>query len=220
MQKELRHSAPYLLKPIRLIPEKAHVTVKRGIHKIMIELMAPQDYVVKSSKTRTANARKYWQKIIPRLCLASLLLCSSTHAEVIRTAMNEAGVVVLTNSEVQTGELNLSNLRAIFTIRKRSWDDKTPIKVFVLPDQNPLHQQFCKSVLKVYPYVLREQWDRLIFSGTGIPPTIVSNEQELQAIINATPGAIGYAPSDTLSSTAELSRSSSELFVLRTSSEY
>tara|TARA_R110001599_G_scaffold5930_1_gene29330 strand:+ start:15770 stop:16153 length:384 start_codon:yes stop_codon:yes gene_type:complete len=127
---------------------------------------------------------------------------------------------VLTNSEVDAGDLNLANLRAIFTIRKRSWDDKTPIKVFVLPDQNPLHQKFCKSILKVYPYVLREQWDRLIFSGTGIPPTIVNNEHELQAIINATPGAIGYAPINSTNDVATVSGPATKLFVLRTSSEY
>jgi ABC-type phosphate transport system substrate-binding protein len=159
------------------------------------------------------------RRLIYAFWLASLF-CGGSHAEVIRTALNDSGVVVLTNAEVQAGDLSLANLRAIFTIRKRSWDDKTPIKVFVLPDQNPLHQKFCKTILKVYPYVLREQWDRLIFSGTGIPPTIVKNEQELQAIINATPGAIGYAPLSSTSDVATISGQSKNLFVLRTSSEY
>ena len=67
----------------------------------------------------------------------------------------------------------------------------------VLPDNHELHQRFCKSVLKVYPYVLREQWDRLLFSGTGIPPITVGSEEELIALVNATSGAIGYAAVDT-----------------------
>jgi len=145
-------------------------------------------------------------------------MLSASYAEVFHTALNDSGVVVLTNTDVQSGELSTSNLRAIFTIRKRSWDDKTPIKVFVLPDQNPLHQQFCKSILKIYPYVLREQWDRLIFSGTGIPPTVVDNEHQLQLMIESTPGAIGYA-SSSANDTAEITNTSANLFVLRTSSE-
>ncbi|WP_373083084.1 hypothetical protein, partial [Zhongshania sp.] len=82
-------------------------------------------------------------KLTKVLLITTTLFTSTAYADVIRTALNESGVMVLTNSEVQTGELSLSSLRAIFTIRKRSWDDKTPIKVYVLPDGNPLHQKFC-----------------------------------------------------------------------------
>ncbi|MEX1667593.1 hypothetical protein AB4876_01640 [Zhongshania guokunii] len=145
-------------------------------------------------------------------------MSQTSYAEVFQTALNNAGVTILTNTEVRSGELNTSSLRAIFTVRKRSWDDKTPIKVFVLPDQNPLHQQFCKSILKIYPYVLREQWDRLIFSGTGIPPTVVENEHQLQLMIESTPGAIGYASNSPID-VADISNFSANLFVLRTNSE-
>ncbi|WP_344932960.1 hypothetical protein [Zhongshania borealis] len=185
----------------------------------MTSSIAPQKSIVTNPIPISPHqVRRPW--LAYALCLSLSLFASGSYAEVIRTALNDSGVVVLTNSEVEAGDLNLANLRAIFTIRKRSWDDKTPIKVFVLPDQNPLHQKFCKSILKVYPYVLREQWDRLIFSGTGIPPTIVNNVQELQAIINATPGAIGYAPISSTNDVATVSGPATKLFVLRTSSEY
>lgn len=77
-------------------------------------------------------------------------------------------------------------------MRQRNWDDNTPIKVFVLPDKHPLHKSFCKSVLKVYPYVLRGHWDRITFSGTGVAPTVVSSEEQLRELVSRTPGAIGY----------------------------
>jgi hypothetical protein len=99
------------------------------------------------------------------------------------------------SSGVNVDELTLGNLRAIFSVRKRSWDNDLPIKVFVLADQEPLHQEFCKTILKIYPYVLREQWDRLTFSGTGIPPTVVGSEEQLRQAIANTPGAIGYVMS-------------------------
>ncbi|MFT7404393.1 hypothetical protein [Zhongshania sp.] len=142
----------------------------------------------------SACAKSCKLQVAPFL-MCALLASFSCHnyAEVTLTALNDGDIVVLTHADVKTGELNLNNLRAIFSIRKRSWDNKIPIKVYVLPDKNEIHQKFCKTILKVYPYVLREQWDRLIFSGTGIPPTTVDTEEELQEMVNATPGAIGYA---------------------------
>ncbi|WP_373083678.1 hypothetical protein, partial [Zhongshania sp.] len=197
-------------------PKKPCTAVKHGIH---MAIMGSQNKVVNSAKTLCSATHCSLKKLTKVLLIITTLFTSTAYADVIRTALNESGVMVLTNSEVQTGDLSLSSLRAIFTIRKRSWDDKTPIKVYVLPDGNPLHQKFCKSILKVYPYVLREQWDRLIFSGTGIPPTIVNNERELQELVNATPGAIGYAPITSVNETAS-NAPLAKLFVLRTNSEY
>ena len=108
----------------------------------------------------------------------------------------ETTVKLIAHDSVVLESLNISTLRAIFSLRKRSWENQTPIRVFVLPDNHPLHKHFCKTVLKIYPYVLREQWDRVIFSGVGTPPTIVKDIDELHRIVKTTPGAIGYAPSN------------------------
>lgn len=107
-------------------------------------------------------------------------------------SINSGDVSVLTHAELETSKLSVSRLRAIFSMRQRNWDDDTPIKVFVLPDKHPLHKNFCKSVLKVYPYVLRGHWDRITFSGTGVAPTVVSSEEQLRDLVSRTPGAIGY----------------------------
>ena len=100
--------------------------------------------------------------------------------------------LIVNNSSVHPEELSVTELRAIFSMRRRTWDDDSAIRVFVLPEHHPLHQSFCKSVLKVYPYVLRDQWDRIIFSGTGTPPTVVDSVEKLQQLVAKTPGAIGY----------------------------
>ncbi len=124
------------------------------------------------------------------MTLAICLLFSSASSATEPTP----GVKLLTHGSIDASSLNISTLRAIFSLRKRSWDNKTPIKVFVLPDNHPLHKRFCKSVLRVYPYVLRDQWDRVIFSGAGTPPTIVKDAEELRRAVQSTPGAIGYLP--------------------------
>lgn len=141
------------------------------------------------------NKSKY--SISPRFrrfaLMLSVVICCESYADVVRTKLNDSGVAVITHVDVDVEEITLSNLRSIFSVRKRNWDNNIPIKVYVLPDKNPLHLLFCKSILKVYPYVLRDQWDRLLFSGTGIPPITVKSEEDLRAIVSATPGAIGYS---------------------------
>lgn len=93
---------------------------------------------------------------------------------------------------VSTGHLSRNLLRSIFSMRLRTWQDGQPIRVFVLPDNAPLHSAFAKQELNIFPYQLRSAWDRLVYSGTGQAPFIVHNEEEMYARIISTPGAIGY----------------------------
>lgn len=83
-------------------------------------------------------------------------------------------------------------LRGVFGMRIRAWPDGTPVRVFVLEDSHPVHQEFAKSVLQMYPYQLRQNWDRLLYSGTGQPPIVVASEEELLRRVAETPGGIGY----------------------------
>lgn len=77
-------------------------------------------------------------------------------------------------------------------MHKKTWADGTKIRVFVFPDDNALHQSVAKEKLNVFPYQLRANWDRLVFSGTGQAPIQVSSNEEMLERIANTPGAIGY----------------------------
>lgn len=101
-------------------------------------------------------------------------------------------IQVVTNTDVPVKSLPVASLRAIFSMRVRNWPDGQPVRVFVLPDRDDLHLTFSKEVLHVYPYVLRDTWDRMIFTGTGQTPIEVANEQQLLQLVAETPGAIGY----------------------------
>ena len=99
---------------------------------------------------------------------------------------------VIANPSVTEKNLSKSSLRAIFGMRLHAWPDGTAIRVFVMPDDTPLHAAFSKEKLNVFPYQLRSAWDRLVFSGTGQAPDIVSSPEEMLARVASTPGAIGY----------------------------
>ena len=99
---------------------------------------------------------------------------------------------LVVNRPAQEAEVSRPFLRGMFGMRVRAWPDGTPVRVFVLPDTDPTHVAFCTEILQVYPYQLRQNWDRLVYSGTGQPPIEVASEEELIKRVAQTPGAIGY----------------------------
>ena len=102
-------------------------------------------------------------------------------------------MVIIVNPNVSVASVSQNAVRAMFAMKLLQWPDGQPVRVFVLPDDNPLHRTFCKEVLDVYPYQLRQTWDRLVYSGTGQAPTEVVSEEEMLKKVASTPGAIGYA---------------------------
>ncbi|SET00101.1 hypothetical protein SAMN05216326_1099 [Nitrosomonas marina] len=104
----------------------------------------------------------------------------------------ESHYQIVTHPSVNEDSISKNYLRAIFSMRPRAWSNDLIIKVFVLPDDNPLHHSFAKEQLGLFPYQLRQSWDRLVFSGTGQAPTTVSSNEEMRLRIMNTPGAIGY----------------------------
>lgn len=103
--------------------------------------------------------------------------------------------IVIAHPRVQEAALPRSTLQAIFSMRLTRWPDGTPVRVFVLPDDQPLHRAFCLEVLGIFPHQMRLAWDRLVFSGTGQAPVEVGSPEQMVAAVAATPGAIGYARS-------------------------
>ncbi len=102
-------------------------------------------------------------------------------------------VELIVNSSVPITSLSATEARNIFTMRTQQWPNGQPIKVFVLNDDHPLHQQFSKENLHVFPYKLRRTWDRNIYSGTGGAPTTLNSEEEMIEAISTLAGSIGYA---------------------------
>jgi len=110
----------------------------------------------------------------------------------IPTSFAADNIQVIVNSATAMRDLSRTSLRAIFSMRMKQFPDGTPVVVFVLPDRDERHRAFCKEALQVYPYVLRDTWDRMVFTGTGQTPIEVATQEELIKRVAATRGGIGY----------------------------
>jgi hypothetical protein len=121
------------------------------------------------------------------------LLLWALVAQLLPAQASAGGVEVIVSPDQSSVPVDRGMLRAIFTTRLRQWPDGTPIHVFVMPDDSVVHDLFCREQLGMYPYVLRELWDRLLYTGTGLTPTVVHNDAEMRLRVRTTPGAIGYS---------------------------
>jgi hypothetical protein len=99
---------------------------------------------------------------------------------------------LIAHRDVSISQLTRNEARLLLSMRVSTWPDHTPLRVFVLPDDNALHRDFALNVLGVYPYQLRRAWDRQLFSGTGQAPETVRDEAEMLRRVTRTPGAVGY----------------------------
>lgn len=115
-----------------------------------------------------------------------------THAPVPNDVAQSIQSAIIVHPKNKNTQLTLNQARAIFSLRVRQWTDGSTIHVIVLRDQNPIHIDFLKSILKILPHQLRRHWDRYIYSGIGQGPTVVNNQQDMISMVNQLPGAIGY----------------------------
>ncbi len=99
---------------------------------------------------------------------------------------------MIVNPRVGLSTITTNEARLFMTLRLKAWPNGVPVKVFVLPDDDPLHRRFVKNVLGLFPYQLRRVWDRQLFSGTGQAPTTVETEAEMIRRVAADPGGLGY----------------------------
>lgn len=130
---------------------------------------------------------KKTKSIIVRLCAMLLLVLLS---------LPSYSAVVIVNGSTGASTMSLSEVRAIFSMRLRRWENGMAVSVFVLKADSTAHADFCKTVLNIYPQQLQAAWDRIVYSGTGNAPTVVNSEEEMRAAIANTPGAIGYVSGD------------------------
>lgn len=134
---------------------------------------------------RNAGTGRRLQRLVAPLILL-LLSIGASHE------LRAQSVEIIVNPDIASVQLDRDLLRAVFTMRLRSWPNGPAVRVFVLPDTDPVSDRFYREQLGMYSYVLRSAWDRMVYTGTGLAPTLVHSEEEMRQRVRATPGAIGY----------------------------
>jgi ABC-type phosphate transport system substrate-binding protein len=93
------------------------------------------------------------------------------------------------NQITSVGRAELSN---IFLGRLRTWSDGTPaLPVNQTPDRTA-RERFTRRVHGRSVVTIEVYWKRMIFSGRGVPPDELENDQRVLEYVRTHPGAVGY----------------------------
>lgn len=146
-------------------------------------------------------------KITRKQAILAIFLCfwfDKGYPESFSTKDNPDNVYVIVNSANPQRKISQTGLNAIFNMHLRHWSDGSPITVYVLNDEDPLHKTFCKQKLHVFPHQIRRGWNRLVFSGTGQAPLQVETKEDMLKQVSETPGAVGYINSKNLTANVKI----------------
>lgn len=100
-------------------------------------------------------------------------------------------VALVVHPEVQVGQLSPEYVRLIFLGKKSTWEDGSKI-VPVIQGESPLTAEFIEEVLDLTPKQYYLYWRKALFTGQGIPPVEVANDEQMKQVILQTPGSIGF----------------------------
>ena len=103
---------------------------------------------------------------------------------------------MIVNTSVSLDTVSRQYLLSIFSMQTRIWPDGQPVRVYILPPYQAEHRTFVKKELKVFPYKLIKIWDRSVFSGSGLSPSVVGSVDEMIKKVSEHKGAIGYLLTD------------------------
>jgi len=101
-------------------------------------------------------------------------------------------IEVVVNNSVELSEISHQQVKSIYLGQQTHWPNGHLIKLFKLPSTHKTHNVFVKNTLGLYPYQFNRRWQKLVFSGFALKPSVAIDEQELLELIAKTPGAIGY----------------------------
>lgn len=125
-------------------------------------------------------------------------------SEPLQNKIHPDSVYPIINPDNLQHSISKNGISAIFYMRLRRWNDGSPITVYVLQDDDPLHKKFCKQRLNVFPDQIRKAWDKLVFSGTGQAPMLLENKEEMLKKVSETRGAVGYLSGKDLTANVEI----------------
>lgn len=110
---------------------------------------------------------------------------------------DEAAFRVIVHPSNPTASITRAELSAIYMRRTRSWRDGRQIVPADHPASSRVREHFSRAVHgKSVAYVTR-YWQRLIFSGRGVPPRQLRNDAAVLDLVKHNRDAIGYIDRDT-----------------------
>ncbi|MGV1100020.1 substrate-binding domain-containing protein [Thiovibrio sp. JS02] len=120
----------------------------------------------------------------------SLLLGLDNHAQ-------SADFIIVVHRENRIKRMDREEIKQIFLGKKTSWPDGSPITI-IMNTNDEIHEQFTRTVLQKSPMQLSVYWKKILYSGTGMLPLAVKDDESAKSYIGFHKNAIGYIAADSV----------------------
>jgi len=101
------------------------------------------------------------------------------------------GLVVIASPQVPVDSISVSDMAAIYTLKKTIWANNLQMVPVNREANSSLREKFSESVFNLAPQDLAEYWNQLRFKGK-LPPLVQTSDQAVLGFVRNVPGAIGY----------------------------
>jgi ABC-type phosphate transport system substrate-binding protein len=98
---------------------------------------------------------------------------------------------VIVDERNPVSRLSAKEVEALFLKKTSRWEDGTAV-VPIDQRPNPTREAFTKSALNRSVRAVQAYWQQRVFTGQGLPPKEAADDGAVQALVKASPGAIGY----------------------------
>ena len=102
-----------------------------------------------------------------------------------------AGTAVIINPN-NTSSIDLELVKRIYLGKSKAFPDGSRVIPLTFETGNDLRDTFNKDALGKSEAQYSVFWSKLVFTGRGTPPEMISNEQEMLTLVATNPNTIGF----------------------------
>jgi hypothetical protein len=127
-----------------------------------------------------------------------LLGCAGAAASAadVATIGPDDGFVVVISEKNPVSTISRAELGLMFLMCEPLWPKGMKVRPVDLPGDSPTRKEFSLKVLGKDARAVMAHWQRLLFSGDGVPPRVVPSQREALEFVASNPGGICYASVD------------------------
>ena len=118
--------------------------------------------------------------------VAILFICGFTHAQ------NSINFKVIVNTSNSVATMSKAQTSKLFMKKKTKWENGSKVVPVDLAESSPVRVEFSKAIHGKSVSSIKSYWQKLIFSGRAVPPSMKASDSDVVAFVKANPGAIGY----------------------------
>jgi ABC-type phosphate transport system substrate-binding protein len=111
-------------------------------------------------------------------------------------ASQSAPFKVVVNGAQQVSSISKAQVSRFFLKKETTWAGGQAVMPVDQVDRAPVRASFSQSVHGRDVSAIKSYWQRMIFSGTAVPPPEKASDDEVLAYVKANPGAVGYVHAD------------------------